>query len=61
MAGHKAVMTSQMYRQKGQFGVIHGNGKAAKITGSSLPEKSPSHRERWGEVLQMYCDYFIRY
>lgn len=61
MAGHKAVIESQMYRQKRQLSMIHGNDKAAKITGSSLPEKPQSQRERWGEVLQMYCDYFIRY
>lgn len=61
MAGHKAVMISQMYRQKGQFSVIHGSDKAAKITGSYLPDKPQPQRERWDEVLQLYCDYFIRY
>jgi hypothetical protein len=61
MAGHKAVMTSQMYRQQRKLSAIHGNDKAAKITDLSLPEKSLSQRERWGEMLQTYCDYFIRY
>lgn len=61
MAGHKAVITSQMYRQYGRMSTIHGLHKAAKITGSSLPEKPQTQRERWDEVLQMYGDYFIRY
>lgn len=61
MAAHKAVMLSQVYRQQGKFSVIHGNDKAAKITDLSLPEKSLSYRERWGEMLQIYCDYLIRY
>jgi|GEM_PF-1828105 len=61
MAGHKAVMTSQMYRQQRKINVKHGKDKAAKITDLSLPEKSPSQRERWSEALQTYCDYFIRY
>ncbi len=61
MAGHKTVMTSQMYRQQSRLSGIHGNDKAAKITDFSLPGKSLSHRERWAEMLQTYCDYFIRY
>ena len=61
MAGHKAVMTSQMYRQQKKLSEIHGNYKAAKITDLSLPEKSFRRRERWGEMLQTYCDYLIRY
>ncbi len=61
MAGHKAVMTSQMYRQQRKLSAIHDNDKAAKITDLSLPEKSLSHRERWDEMLQTYCDFLIRY
>lgn len=61
MAGHKAVMTSQMYRQQAKLCAIQSSDKAAKITDLSLPEKSLSHRERWHGILQTYCDYLIRY
>jgi len=61
MAGHKAVMISQMYRQGRKLNAIHRSDKAAKITDLSLPGKSLSQRERWGEILQTYCDYLIRY
>ena len=61
MARHKTVMINQIYRQERKLSAIHGNDKAAKITDLSLPEKSLSQRECWSEVLQTYCDYFIRY
>jgi len=54
-------MINQIYRQERKLSAIHGNDKAAKITDLSLPEKSLSQRECWSEVLQTYCDYFIRY
>ena len=61
MVGHKEVTTSQIYRTKELLSIIHDHNKAAKITGSALPEKSASHRQRWNESLELYYDCFIRY
>lgn len=61
MAGHKTIMTSQMYREKGLLSMIHGNEKAAKIAGSLLPENRTIQHKHWSETLHMYYDYFIRY
>ena len=61
MAGDKAIIDSQSYRQHNHVNVVASPYKAARIAGSLLSGKSLPLAERWGHTLTRYCDYFIRY
>ena len=61
MAGDKAIIDSHSFRQKEAIKMTGGNRKAAKIAGLPLAQKHVMDDGRWTDVLQTYCDYFIRY
>lgn len=61
MMAHKGELDSQLYRQQQQSKSLHVKHKAARMTHTSISNQLIDSSDRLQDVLQTYCDYFIRY
>jgi hypothetical protein len=61
MVPRKGEMASQIYRQQSQSKSQDSNPKAARLTSTFISNQQGETGDRLQDVIQTYCDYFIRY